>query len=170
VFVATFMKSGTSWMMQIASQIAWRGAAEFEHVSDVIPWPDSPGAGFISLDDPRSWEGSPTELRVIKTHCRSKHVPLDPKARYIVVLRDPKEVLVSSYFFALPLLGLADTISPQTWMQLMAADAPSNGWLEHALGWWALRDEPNVLVLFYGEMKRDPDTAIQQVADLMGSA
>ena len=29
VFVATFPKSGTNWLMQMTTQIAWRGEAEF---------------------------------------------------------------------------------------------------------------------------------------------
>ena len=37
VFVATFGKSGTNWMMQIAQQIAYRGEAEFEHIHHVVP-------------------------------------------------------------------------------------------------------------------------------------
>ena len=40
LFVSTFAKSGTNWMMQIAHQTAFRGAAEYAHIHDVICWPD----------------------------------------------------------------------------------------------------------------------------------
>ncbi|HIF91534.1 MAG: hypothetical protein ABGX04_16845 [Myxococcales bacterium] len=33
VFVATFGKSGTNWMMQISQQISHYGEAEFEHIT-----------------------------------------------------------------------------------------------------------------------------------------
>ena len=36
VFVATFARSGTNWMMQIAQQIACYGSAEFEHIHDLV--------------------------------------------------------------------------------------------------------------------------------------
>src|SRR5262245_22371972 len=41
VFVATYIKSGTNWMMQIAHQLAWHGKADFEHIHCVVPWPDT---------------------------------------------------------------------------------------------------------------------------------
>src|SRR5579864_8779323 len=65
VFVATFAKSGTNWMMQIAHQLIWHGAGEFEHIHSVVPWPDTqvmPGwmrRYAIPLEDARDWETSP---------------------------------------------------------------------------------------------------------------
>jgi hypothetical protein len=35
VFVSTFAKSGTNWMMQLAHQIAFRGAGDYAHIHDV---------------------------------------------------------------------------------------------------------------------------------------
>ena len=40
VVVCTFPKCGTNWAMQIAYQITMRGKGEFEHIHDVVPWPD----------------------------------------------------------------------------------------------------------------------------------
>src|SRR5215471_4515279 len=37
VLVCAYFKSGTNWTMQIATQIAYRGAAEFEHIHDLVP-------------------------------------------------------------------------------------------------------------------------------------
>ena len=74
VFVATFAKSGTNWMMQIAHQLIWHGTGEFEHIHSVVPWPDTQVMrGFmrryaIPLQDARDWETSPERKRVIKTH------------------------------------------------------------------------------------------------------
>jgi hypothetical protein len=69
VFIATFAKSGTNWMMQIAQQIAYYGAAEFEHIHDLVPWPDVPFPRIrASLKDPTIAERSPSGLRIIKTH------------------------------------------------------------------------------------------------------
>lgn len=172
VFVAAYLKSGTNWTIQMALQIAHRGAAEFEHVHDLVPWPDTPSPGPIALDDPVSWQGSPTGLRVIKTHAPAEIVPYHPDARYLVTIRDPKEVMVSAYHFAAPLFGVADTLTPQDWLRIFTSNNRAGGspWLKHTLGWWALRDRPNVQVSFYSEMKRDPDAAIRQTAALMGVA
>lgn len=169
VVVATYVRSGTNWMMQIALQIAHRGAADFEHIHDRVPWPDTPGPGPIDLDDPRGWESAPTGLRVIKTHAAADEVPKSADAKYVVVLRDPKEVLVSAYYFAGALLGLLDHVTPAQWVETNMKMVEGEGsWLRHAMSWWSLRHEPNVLVLTFGDLKRDPEGSIAQVAELMG--
>ena len=168
VFVATFMKSGTNWMMQIALQIAHRGEADFDHIHDLVPWPEAPSPGPIALDDPASWQGAPTGLRVIKTHGDAGSVPAHPDARYLVVLRDPGEVIVSAYHFALPLMGLRGAVSPDEWLRLVSPETGRNHWLEHTVSWWALRDAPNVEIFFYKDMKKDPGAAVDRVAALMG--
>ncbi len=62
-------------MMQISQQIAHYGAAEFNHIHELVPWPDGPSGPVGDLNDPRFAEESPTGLRVIKTHLPAEHVP-----------------------------------------------------------------------------------------------
>lgn len=166
VVVATYMKSGTNWAMQICQQLAYRGAAEFDHIHDLVPWPDNMDGSPIGLHDPMSWRDSPTGLRVIKTHLGEAYVPQSDVARYVVVLRDPKEVLVSSYHFLAPLLGVADTLDPGDWLDLFltSTTAGVEAWVDHTLGWWGLRDAPEVLVLFFADMKRDLPGAVDRIA------
>lgn len=166
VVIATFMKSGTNWMMQLAAQIAHRGAAEFDHIHDLVPWPDTPSLGPVALSDPGPVARAPTGLRVIKTHGGVDVVPFDPAARYVVVLRDPKEVIVSAYHFALPLLGLDDRVDPPLWHRLFLSRGAAH-WVEHTAGWWALRHEPNVLVVRFAEMKADLGAVADRVAAFM---
>ncbi len=37
----TYAKSGTNWMMQIAHQLIYHGKGEYNHLHDVVPWPDT---------------------------------------------------------------------------------------------------------------------------------
>jgi len=167
VFVSSFAKSGTNWMMQIAHQVSFRGNGEYEHIHDVVCWPDF-GAKrarkmAIPLDDQSVQQASPSNLRVIKTHV-SAHIIL-------VVVRDPKEVLVSSYYFT---GGAAGPImpTPDVWFELFLTDRfPlnfGNTWAEHTASYWAIKDRPNVLVLSFRKMKQDLPGAVQQVADVLG--
>jgi len=175
VFVSTFAKSGTNWMMQIAHQVAFRGAGDYAHIHDVISWPDMGGRRnqrmAVSLEDKRVQEASPTKLRVIKTHLAARYVPYNEKARYLVVIRDPKEILVSSYHFA---GGAAGPLMPKpdVWFELFLTNRfPLNfgsTWAEHTAGYWAQRHRPNVRVLLFQDMKRDLQGAVQQVADVLG--
>jgi hypothetical protein len=175
VFVSTFAKSGTNWMMQIAHQIAFRGAGDYEHIHDVVCWPDMKRRGkrqiSIPLSDTMVQQASPTGLRVIKTHLSAHDVPYREQAHYLAVIRDPKELFVSSYFFA---AGAAGPLMPtrDEWFELFLTDRfPFNfghTWAEHTASYWALRDKPNVLVLLFQDMKRNLPGAVRAVADTLG--
>ena len=169
VFVATFGKSGTNWMMQIAQQTAWHGRAEFDHIHDVVPWPDAPFPAAVGLDDPGPRTRAPTALRVVKTHLDAEYVPYDERSVYLTVIRDPKEVLVSSYYFLGGMFGMLDFLSMEDWFELyLEPGSVSREWALHTDSFWRWRDRPNVLVLTYGEMKRDLARQVDRVAQVMG--
>ena len=167
VFVTTFGKSGTNWMMQIAQQIAYRGAAEFAHIHDMVPWPDAPAPSCVPLDDMTARDGSPTGLRVIKTHLETGYIPYDEKAVYLTVLRDPKEVLVSAYYFLGGIMGMISHVGIDEWLEL-SLDTLATGWCVHAASFWAWRGRPNVLVVNFREVKEQSRECIERVASKMG--
>ncbi len=172
VFVATFAKSGTNWMMQIAQQIVCFGAAEFEHIHDLVSWPDAPfPAVRARLDDPSVARRSPSGLRLIKTHFEQGYVPFNDQAKYIVVIRDPKEMLVSGYHFAgaaLDALGVEYNLEQWMTEAMRPADFLFGDWATHTASWWALRNKPNTLVLSFADLKKDTPGVIDQVAELLG--
>jgi hypothetical protein len=171
VFVCAFFKSGTNWTMQIAVQAAHRGRAEFEHIHDVVPWPEFPErmGVCVPLSDQRPRLASPTGLRVIKTHLTFGDVPYSEKARYICLVRDPKDVFVSSYHFLRGMgLGAAMPSVPH-WLDVyLSPDAALGSWAEHVNACWRMRDRPNVLFLTYEQMRRDLPGAVDKIAALMG--
>lgn len=169
VFVATYAKSGTNWMMQIAQQIAWHGEAEFEHIHQLVPWPDAPGPSPLPLSDRSAQQRSPTGLRLIKTHLEPAYVPYSERAVYLTVIRDPKEVLVSSYYFLGGMLGVLSHVSIDEWFELfLQPGSLATAWAVHTAGFWAWRGRPNVLVLLYPEIKAAPREAIVRVVEVMG--
>jgi hypothetical protein len=171
VFVCSYFKSGTNWTMQMAVEIAHRGDARYEHIHDVVAWPDiAPRAGYaIPLDDESPALGAPTGLRVIKTHLKLEPVPYSPEARYICVVRDPKDVFVSSYHFTRAMM-LGPLMPPvEAWLDVYLSPlAPIGSWAEHVASYWSVRERPNVLFMTYDDMKKDPSGAVDRVAALMG--
>ncbi len=170
VIVCSYFKSGTNWMMQMAHQIANRGEGEYEDILDVVPWADCPApATTISLADPRPQQLSKTGLRVIKTHARAQYVPYNEQAKYVCVIRDPKDVVVSGHhFFGSMLLGPLIP-SVETWVRhCISDDAVFHPWAEFTAGYWAWRERKNVLFITYEQMQDDPIGAIRKVAALMG--
>jgi hypothetical protein len=171
VFVAVYVKSGTNWTMQIAHQLLNHGKGEFGHIHEVIPWPDTkhmgPLRGYaVPLEDESAWRASPEQKRVIKTHLHWEDLPYSEDARYICVIRDPKDVFVSSYHFFGTILPLR---SVDLWFKLFCSENMFFGsWAASAAGYWAQRQRPNVLLLSFKSMKRDLPGAVRRMADFLG--
>jgi aryl sulfotransferase len=172
VFVCSYFKAGTTWTLQIATQIAFRGQAEFDNLHHAVPWPDMAlpalQRNMIPLADPSPARLSPTGLRVIKTHLLKQHVPLVPEARYIVVTRDPKDCCVSGYHFLKSLILGPLMPSVSHWVDYMFSRDFPDAWPEHLAGWWAERHRPNVLFMTYEEMRSDHFGAVRKIAAFMG--
>jgi hypothetical protein len=172
VFVCAYFKSGTTWTLQIATQIAFRGQAEFANIHHVVPWPDVPMPPMqrmmIPLQDPSPLARSPTGRRVIKTHLKRAEIPFVPEARYIAVVRNPKDVCVSGYHF-LKSMALGPLMpSVDRWVDYMLSPDFRPPWAEHLASYWAARNEPNVLFLTYEHMKQDHMGVVRTIAEFMG--
>ena len=172
VFVATFAKSGTNWMMQIAHQMAFQGMAEYDHIHSVVAWPDTVlmgalGRYAIPLEDSSVWKAASEQKRVIKTHFNWENIPYSEDARYIIVIRDPKDILVSSYFFFVkngflePMIRSVDSL-----LKIFLSDNfPVGGsWAVNTAGYWAERHRPNVMIVSFKSMKRDLKGTVLNVA------
>ncbi len=171
IFICTYAKSGTNWTMQIVNLIANLGdQPAFEHIHDVIPWPDAPMPSIqAKLKDKATYENTPTQLRGVKTHLEADYVPLNAAAKYIVVMRDPKDVFVSSYFFGTGILAVTNAkFTVEQWLTRFFENRFLFGsWAAHMNSYWQLRDEPNVMLVQFEEMKRDLGSVISQIAAFM---
>ena len=169
VVVCTYPKCGTNWTMQIAYQIAMRGQGDFAHIHDVIPWPDfAKQELLIPLSDDTARQVVPTGLRVIKTHLEWERVPYTKDARYICIIRDPKDAFVSQYHFIRDVVLGPLMPSVPIMLQIFFSDAAPFVWEEHLHGYWKERQLPNLLILTFEEMNRDLPAAVRNIAAFMG--
>ncbi len=168
VFVCTWSKSGSNWMLQLALQTAWRGGVDFDHIHQLVPWPDAPGPILASLERPvRSRDG----LQIVKTHLRQDQVPWSSEGRYVVVLRDPRDAVVSGYHFTRGVLDamFAGPLTPEQWLDaFLHSEFLMGSWAAHVAGWWAVRDAPNVLLVTFREMKADLPGVAARLAEFLG--
>src|SRR3954466_13577858 len=75
IYVATYLKSGTTWMQMILYQLTTTGDISFEHIYDVSPW-------LRNLADRSSPLPSIPSPRIIKTHDPYHKVQKGKKGRF----------------------------------------------------------------------------------------
>ena len=169
VIVSAYFKAGTNWIMHICHQICWLGSAEFDHIQDVIPWPDAAEPRFwVNVHD-ASVRDTPTGLRVIKSHLPSTQMPLNAPAKFIAVTRDPKDCAASAYHFFQALVFGETMPPPADWLAHFRSVAPNFGrWDAFTASWYQERAMQNVLFLCFEDVKQDTHKTIKQIAAFLG--
>ncbi|MBM4255870.1 MAG: sulfotransferase domain-containing protein [Deltaproteobacteria bacterium] len=162
VIITPYAKSGTTWVQQIVYGLRTRGDMDFDEITSVIPWIEMAHDLGMDLNQPQ--KGQP---RAFKSHLSWDLVPKG--ARYIYVIRDPKDVVVSMYHFmagwwfetgAIPLTTFARE-------QFLQPKSPMAYWA-HVRSWWPHRHDPNVLFLCYEDMQADLSATVERIATFIG--
>ena len=92
IFITTPAKCGTTWMQQIVHGLRTRGSMDFDEITRVVPWIEMAADMGIDIHAPQA-----AQPRAFKTHRTLSDVPKGGK--YIIVVRDPKDALLSHYHF-----------------------------------------------------------------------
>lgn len=134
----------------------------------------------LKLSKPQSWLGyrdavdmleDYTERRFIKSHIPLSLLPpsLLDTAKVVYVARNPKDVLVS-YYHHHKLLKNHDFVGdlPQFAKWFIQDKVMLSPFFPHVEEAWSFKDNPNMLFLFYEEMKRDLRSVIGRVSDFLG--
>ncbi|KAL3060743.1 hypothetical protein OYC64_015147 [Pagothenia borchgrevinki] len=166
VFVVTYPKSGTIWMQQILLLLEAKGdLAAISGLSsssnaDLIPWIEVNGSRqtFITAPSPR--------MRV--THLQYQFMPSalsQKKGKVIYVARNPKDVLVS-YFYFHKLANMLETPKDfdDFFEKFMRGDVFGCSWFEHVKTWYSHMDDMNMLFITYEEMIQDLHSAVQRIS------
>lgn len=161
VFIVTPPKCGTTWMQQIVHGLRTRGSMEFDEITQVIPWINMAHDCGIDIDAPQV--ASP---RVFKTHSTLKESPKGGK--YIVVLRNPHDALISHYHFFEGFFFEKGTIDLETFSREYYI--PGQMIFRHILALWGRHNDKDVLALCYENMKADLPKTVERVAEFTGIA
>lgn len=182
VVIATYGKSGTTWLQQIVSQLIFNGAEGIE-VPGLSPWLDlrvPPQAQKLAA------LAAQTHRRFIKTHLPADALVYSPRAKYLYIARDGRDIVWSLYNHhananALWYAAINDTpgrvgppIAPPPasvrdyFLEWLDGDGyPFWSFWENVRSWWEIRDLPNLLLLHFAELKSDLPGAIRRIADFL---
>lgn len=159
VFIVTPPKCGTTWMQQIVHGLRTRGSMDFDEITRVVPWINMAHDMGIDLDAPQV-----AHPRAFKTHTTLDEVPKGGK--YICIVRDPQDALVSDYYFMEGMFFEKGSISFEEYAR--ASFIPSRDVHKHILAFWERRNDGDVLSLCYENMKADLPRTIERVAEFIG--
>ena len=157
IIISPYAKSGTTWTQQIVHTLRSRGDMAFDDISRVVPWLEVSTDFGIDLDAAQAWQP-----RAYKSHLTWHKVPKG--ARYIVPVRDPRDVLVSLYRFNEGWFFEPGSVSMAEYAVGFLEPSESHGYWHHLLSWWPQRFRDDVLLLAYESMQADPAGAIQKIA------
>lgn len=182
VIVATYAKSGTTWTQQIVGQLVFGGAPDVP-IHEISPWLDlrvMPPETMAQLE-------AQTHRRIVKTHLPLDALTFSPKARYLYVARDGRDVLWSLYnhhangndlWYQLlnetpglvgPPMPRPDPDIRRYFRHWLANDGqPFWSYWENIATWWAARDLPNVKLVHFAALKADPEAEMRAIADFLG--
>jgi hypothetical protein len=164
VIIATYPKSGTTWMQQIVHGLRTGGDMDFDEITAAVPWIEI--AYDMGLDVEADQAAPP---RAFKSHLNGDDV--QKGCRYIVVIRDPRDVAVSSYRFLEGWFFEPGSIPLDEFVrERFVAGNRSGRYWPHLVSWWRRRHEPAVLLLTYEAMKVDLPGAVRRVAAFLGMA
>lgn len=163
VIISPYGKCGTTMLQQMFHTLRTRGDTDFDDISRVVPWIEmSPMLG-IDLN-----ESQRAEPRGFKSHLSYTSVPKG--ARYVVALRDPKDVFISMYRFMEGWFLERGAVPMEDFFEgwIKERGAEGEGYFDHLLSWWAVRDQPDVLLLSYRNVVADRAEHIRRLAHFVG--
>lgn len=161
VLIATFPKSGTTWLQQIIHALRTRGSMDFSEITLAVPWIELAFDLGIDLEAPQA-----AEPRAFKTHLTWQEIPKG--GRYVCMVRNPKDVLVSMYHFHEGWRFEPGSISMEEYARSFFL-APERGrrYWRHTASWWEQRARDEVLLLSYEAAHRDHEGLIRRIAEFI---
>ncbi|ORY28923.1 P-loop containing nucleoside triphosphate hydrolase protein [Rhizoclosmatium globosum] len=170
VLVNTYGKSGTTWMQQICRQIYAKGVESTENIHLKSPWVEMK----LSRAKVESLASDPSiPHKIFKSHAPLTAIHYQPHVKYIHVVRECKDALVSYHnhlqAFQPDARELLEQPAQETTLseliQMWLVDGkPLWPYFDHVKSWWQYRHLPNILILHYQDLLDDLEGNVRRVA------
>jgi len=173
IVVATYSKSGTTLTQQILAQLIL-DADPGVFGCDVSPWPEAGPEGLML-----ERAAAQTHRRFLKTHLPLWNLVYSPRAKYITVGRDPRDVAWSlhNHFMGFnPEVARQLEIPPPNpnvrlfYLDFLKGRVQDLPYWPHIQSWWDVRALPNLLTLHYADLISDMPGQIRRIARFLDIA
>jgi hypothetical protein len=157
LFIVTYPRSGTVWMQNIVFNLQ-SGGQPFDANRDEF-FKQNP---HLEIDGEFAIE----QLRrpgAIKTHLPMNRVPYNSLAKYICLIRNPKDVCVSYYVFYNMWPEVPKLRFDEFFEYFIEGRLPFNDYFEVLRSAWQWRTHNNVLLIAYEDMRSHFSAAIHKV-------
>jgi hypothetical protein len=158
VLIASYPRSGSTWIRFLLTEILMQQPAEWPLVNRVIP--DAGGHGEAPVLVPGGG-------RLIKTHDRF----VGPCRRAVYIVRDVRDVVLSEYRWELR-DGVRRTLDEQIELTLASGTPMSlfGSWRDHVTYWLGTDTarRGDLLVIKFEEFRQDPVTKLGEVLGFLG--
>ncbi|XP_047393806.1 sulfotransferase 2A1-like [Sciurus carolinensis] len=165
--MVSYPKSGTNWLAEILCLIHSKGDTKW--IQSVPIWDRSPcletDVGYKCLNES---EGPRLLMSHLPIHLFPKSL-FTSKAKVLYIMRNPKDVLVSGYYFwSTSTLSKKIESREQYFKWFIQGNVPYGSWFEHIRGWMSMRHRKNFLLLSYEELQKDPRSTIEKICQFLG--
>lgn len=168
IFIATYPRSGTTWLQMLLYQLLHGPNLDFEHINDVCPWFERGklGAAAERARTLARYEQLPSP-RIFKTH-----LPYDRlrglRCRFVYATRDGLDVARSNYHFVSH--GEPDFGSFFRHHFLTGClHAGGGSWFSHVARWQANPERRRVLYVRYEDLRADLTQCARALNEFCGA-
>ena len=173
VMIATYAKTGTTWMQQIVYQLRHGGAENSGHILEYSPWVEHAPV-FPTAEKLARLAALPSP-RCLKSHLPLDAIRYDARAQYIYVVRGGLDVAMSLYNHHSSFtdagrarISYGERMSfAEFWPLFLHGRGPFWPFFHHINAWWKYRQLPNILLVHFDDLKRDLRGEMQRVATFL---
>uniref|UniRef100_A0A2K6FMD4 Sulfotransferase n=1 Tax=Propithecus coquereli TaxID=379532 RepID=A0A2K6FMD4_PROCO len=158
VFLVSYPKSGTHWVAEVIgnipnTKITLTSPIEFGDIS--------------KFEELKMY----SKRRVIPTHLSYDILPRNIKqkqCKIIYVVRNPKDIAVSLFHYYRDNPNLPCIETWDAFLELfLRGDVVYGSWFDHVLSWEEHKDDKNILIISYEEMKKDLSKSIKKITTFL---
>jgi len=154
LFIVSYPKSGNTWLRLLVANFYFKNV-NYNNIEQLVPETyHTNESEFINK-----------KLRIFKCHDYYDH----RFGRAIYIVRDPREVVVSAYFFAIKIGTISKNYSKRKFVRnFLNGEFNSNfgTWYQHVGSWYGAKDN-NILFIRYEDLKKKMAVEILKIAKFL---